>query len=63
MTITEQAAALAARLPPDTRDALDDLYDEDQRAEWQRRYFLSCARRRRTMIFLALREAGYSTSP
>ena len=59
MTVTRQATMLAARLPQDVRDALDDLYDQTRRAEWHQRYFLTCARKRKMMIYLALKEAGY----
>ena len=49
----------SVRLPAEVWEALEDLYPDAQREEWLSRYVLSCARRRLTMRYYALKQAGY----
>ena len=61
MTMTSTASEVADKLPQDVRDALDDLYDQDRQNRWMFSYATACRRRKKTMLYLVLREAGYST--
>jgi hypothetical protein len=55
-------AQVEARLPQDVRDALDDLYTPERRQKWLTSYATVCPRRRKAMVYLTLKEAGYPTS-
>lgn len=61
MTALAQARA-SLRLPNEVLEALDDLYEPQRREQWLDRYALTCRRKRVTMVYLLLQDAGY-TSP
>lgn len=60
-TAADLVASATRSLPRDVIDALQDLYTEQQRRQWLERYTLTCRRKRRAMIFFALKDAGYPT--
>jgi hypothetical protein len=50
------------RLPDEVIEALECLYPEQKSAQWLERYRLTCRRKRVTMVYLLLQEAGYASS-